>query len=360
MSFLIQGGEKRLAVGPKRRLDADGLARDGMLEGERAAVQEHALQRDAQGPLRHRAVEFEVAVLVVAHEREADRERMHADLMRAPREKFGVEKRDGAVALQLREDRVRGHPLLFVHAHSPLARGKQIAKKRRLHVAAVVGPVAFDEQRVVLLDGARLHHVVKADERLAGLAEDDGAARFAVEPVSEFQEGNVGARSAHALDQTVGDPRASVGGEARGLVDDQKMTVFKENGHRPLGQSRGGRLRDGALGDAHGRKPQEVPFGKARLRLGAGLVHAHFARADDAVDVALRNALGDAHEEIVEALAVRVGTDPHKGNAVRGKRREARGVFGMNVGCRHESVYGREGTKKRFSKCEKRPASTAR
>lgn len=360
MSFLVQSGEKRLAVGPERRLDADGLARDGVLEGERAAVQEHALQGNAERPLCHLAVEFEVAVLVVAHEREADGERMHADLVRAPRKELGVEKRHGAVTLQLREDRVRRHPFLFVHPDSALARREEVAQKRRLHVAAVVGPVAFDEQRVVLLDGARLHHVVKANERLAGLAEDDGAARFAVEPVGEFQEGNVGARSAHALDQAVGDPRAPVGGEARGLVDDQKMTVFKENGHRPLGQGRGRRLRDGALGDAHGRKPQEVPFGKARLRLGAGLVHAHFARADDAVDVALRNALGDAHEEIVEALAVRVGTDPHERNAVRGKRREARGVFGMNVGCRHESVCGREGTKKRFSKCEKRPASTAR
>ena len=295
-------------------------------------MQEHALQGNAQGPLRHLAIEFKVAVLVVAHEREADRERMHADLVRAPREKLGVEQRDGAVALQLREDRVRRHPLLFVDADSALARREQIAQKRRLHVAAVVGPVALHKQRVVLFDGARLHHVVKANERLAALAENDGAARFAVEPVGEFEKGNVGARGAHALDQAVGDPGAPVGGEARRLVDDEKMTVFKENGHRPLGQGRGGRLRDGALGDAHGRKPQEIPLDEARLRLGAGLVHAHFARADDAVDVALRNALARGN--------CRGAGRPRRDRSARKKRgpREAtRGARSLRDECRMSS-----------------------
>ena len=227
-------------------------------------------------------------------------------------------------------------------------------------MAAVVGPVAFDKQRVVLLDGARLHHLVKAHERLAGLAEDDGAARFSVEPMGELQEWKVGTRGAHPFDEPVGNPGAPVCGKARRFVDDEQMAVFKENGHRSLGERRGRRLRDGALRDAHGRKSQKISLDQARLRLGAGLVHAHFARADDAVDVAFRNALCDAHEKIVEALAVRVGTDAHETHAVGGKRREVRGVFGMNVGCRHESVSGREGEKKKFFQMEKRPASTAR
>ena len=91
----------------------------------------------------------------------------------------------------------------------------------------VVHPVALYERAVVLLDAPFLHEVVHANERLAGLGDDECAARLFVETVAEFERHFVGARCAQPLDQPVTNARAPVGGKARGLENNEEMAVFE-------------------------------------------------------------------------------------------------------------------------------------
>src|SRR5688500_8267458 len=99
----------------QRRLDANRLAREGMREGERVRVQEHALQPLLAQPL----VELEVAVLVVSEHGVAQVGEMHADLMGAAGEQFGLEEREFGAAREPAEYRFgilagvrHRHPLL--------------------------------------------------------------------------------------------------------------------------------------------------------------------------------------------------------------------------------------------------------
>ena len=289
-----------------------------MREGEFGGVQEHAAEGYAERAACDRLVEFEVSVLVVAHKRMAGGQRMHANLVGAARFEFDVKVTDPPVALQKREDRVGGEALLR-NAHAPLARRQEVALKRELDVLPIVHPVALDERQVVLLDPALFHEVVHAHERLAGLRDDQSAARFLVETMTEFERHFVGARRAQALDQPVTNARAPVGGKARGLQNDKEMPVFEENGESVRREGRGGRFGDGAVAHPHGRNAHEVARRQFRLRVDALFVDAHFAPADHAVDVALRHALRQAEEKVVETLSVRILADHNERDPVGGK-----------------------------------------
>ena len=186
---------------------------------------------------------------------------------------------------------------------------------------AVVDPVALDEQAVVLLNAAALlHHVVKAHECLAASTDDDGAGGLAVEPVGKLKKGFVGTRGAQALDETVRNARAAVGGNARRLVD--KMSVLVQDGNRPFSKGHGRRPACGLLRNPDRRHAQQVALDELRLRLDARLVDAHLTSPDDAVDVAFGHALGNACKIVVDTLAVRIRADRNPVDAVSTQRRD--------------------------------------
>jgi hypothetical protein len=65
----------------------------------------------------------------------------------------------------------------------------------------------------------------------------------------------------------------------------------------------GRRARGGLFGHAHGRNAHHVAGGETVQLIDTAFVDPHFARAQDAVDVAFRHALANAQQVVVDALA---------------------------------------------------------
>src|SRR5882672_8984629 len=99
-----------------------------MLEFQLECVQEHTLQ----ALLRQRAVEIEVAVLVVAGDGKAEMSKMHADLMRASGKQLRREQRAVAEGPLAPEHRLR-FAAFAIHAHPPLPGLREIFLERQVH-----------------------------------------------------------------------------------------------------------------------------------------------------------------------------------------------------------------------------------
>ena len=89
-------------------------------------------------------------------------------------------------------------------------------------------------------------------------------------------------------------------GEARGLVDREDVLVLEQDRQLERGRRRLARL---ALGHADRGDADAVAEGELARGVDPARVHAHLAAAQDAVDVALGNALEVGEQEIVDALA---------------------------------------------------------
>ena len=90
-------------------------------------------------------------------------------------------------------------------------------------------------------------------------------------------------------------------GHTSGFVDGEKMLVFQKNETRaPVPGARPSRP---PCRNAHGRQTHHVALLDAGVGTGAAFVDAHFAAADDAVNVGLGYALQMAYQEVVEPLA---------------------------------------------------------
>ena len=78
---------------------------------------------------------------------------------------------------------------------------------------------------------------------------------------------------------------------ARGLVDDEQGIVLEHHRQRP---SRRGRRVTLRLGDPQRGDTHLITFGEAISLLHPAAIDSHFATAQDAVDMALGHAFGDA------------------------------------------------------------------
>ena len=151
-------------------------------------------------------------------------------------------------------------------------------------------------------------------QRAALFGDQQNAAGFAVEPVHQFQKGQLWARHAQLFDDAETHPRAAVHGHAGGLVQHQQMLVFvnhSEIAYWCRRRAHGLRLVLGPCRDAYRRQAQHVAGGQARFGAGAAFVYAYFPAADDAVDVGFGDALEVAQQEIVQTLAGRFRVHLH-------------------------------------------------
>ena len=76
-----------------------------------------------------------------------------------------------------------------------------------------------------------------------------------------------------------------------------------------LGEGDPGDLVGGPLGQPYRRHPHHVTGLDPRIDAGAAFVNPHFAAADDAVNMGLGHTLELAQQEVVQALAGRLGVD---------------------------------------------------
>ena len=104
------------------------------------------------------------------------------------------------------------------------------------------------------------------------------------------------------LDDAKAHATAPVHGHTSGFVDGEKMLVFQKN-RKLARRCRALGLLGHLVGDAHGRQTHHVALLDAGVGTGAAFVDAHFAAANDAVNVGLGYALQMAYQEVIEPLA---------------------------------------------------------
>ena len=275
-----------------------------MAEAQLPGMKEHPRQT----LLRERLVPGEVAVLVVAGEREAEVRQVDADLVRAAGAELGLEQRQRRLVVA--EDPLpveRGHGLAahrVVDAHPALALAGRELVQGESHDALLVPPAAAHEHEVALVDLPLAQRGVQRGQRRTGLGDQQQPRGVAVQAVDELQEAGGGTRGPQAFDQAVGDAAAAVHREARRLVHRQHRLVLEHDRQRLC---RAGRRRRTTLGrrGPDGRDAHRVSQDEACVGADAPAVHPDFPGAQDAVQVALRHTLEDAGEEVVDALAGR-------------------------------------------------------
>ncbi len=106
-------------------------------------------------------------------------------------------------------------------------------------------------------------------------------------------------------------------GQSRGLVEREDPLILVDDCGTDLGEQRFRYPpRAGFRSHAYRRQPDQVTGLEAPVRARTPAIHAHFALAEQPVDVRARDTLEHPQQEIVEPLACLAVTDldmPHRG-----------------------------------------------
>ena len=269
---------------------------------------------------------LDVEVFRIADDGVADMRHVGAQLMGASRHR--LERQPGEPLRRRLHHRVIGdrvHGVLVAvpgDAHERVFLALLLGEIGRHPALARLGH-AGDQRPVDLARRARAEGLGKRRSGKARLRHQQAAGGVLVEPMDQPRALSIGAGPAQGAEHAVNVTRgagAALHGEAHGLVEHHDVVVLVE---RDRFQEGAVLLRAGRViarrrrfqlerRDAHrlaGREP--------RFRLGALAVHAHLAFADDALDVAERQARKTGLEEAVDAHVVFVGGD---GDGLHGGR----------------------------------------
>ena len=187
-------------------------------------------------------------------------------------------------------------------AHTALPVGQQVFVQRGVDHLLVGRPDAGHQGQVGLAGFALAELVLQLGQRRALLGHQQDARGLAVQAVHQLQELGLGPRLAQLLDHTEAHTRAAMHGHAGRLVQGDQVVIFKQDGklarrRRTLG------LFLHPVGNAHRRHAHHIPSFHSGIGVAAPLVDAHFAAADDAVDMGLGHAFQVAHQKVIQALA---------------------------------------------------------
>ena len=198
VNVAVETCQVRAEIGGQRRGDHDLPAVRRMREADAVRMQKHPFE----ALLREGAIPGEVAVLVVAGERESEMREMDADLVRTARQELGVEKRErrqmSGPGLHAAEHRVRGTAARR-HPRAALALARDPRLERELDIAHGVAPFATDEHEIALLDGSLAQLRVERGERRALSRDQDHAGSVAVETVDELKDASGRARRSRSM-----------------------------------------------------------------------------------------------------------------------------------------------------------------
>src|SRR5690606_25067899 len=179
-----------------------------MAKGEPLGVKAQALDAFAALP-GERAVELEVAVLLVADHRMARMGEVHADLMGPPREEAKLEQAEGFARPEEAHLGPGGLPA-GMDRHAPLPRAGHVLVQRRFDKGAPAGPPSLHYGEIALVDFPLTQHAVELGERAALPGEDEEARGIAVEPVRKLEKALLRALGAQRLDDAMADTAAAV------------------------------------------------------------------------------------------------------------------------------------------------------
>ena len=223
-----------------------------------------------------------------------------------------------------RDHPVVRHRLLELHPALRLgARRLLVLREREVDGPVDARHLPLGEREVALPhalslreDGGERGHAVPR------LGDEHDAGGLAIEAVRrrglELGGGEVGGNPevrARLLDQRgAGDAGAGVRGQPGRLVHGQEVLVLEQDGEGDLHEA-GGRLGLAALPPEQpllvGAHHHRVALGQDLVGLPPRAVHAHLARAEQLEDVAERDVLQGAAQELVEPLPGGVGADLH-------------------------------------------------
>ncbi|EET43754.1 hypothetical protein NEISICOT_02515 [Neisseria sicca ATCC 29256] len=192
----------------------------------------------------------------------------------------------------------------FADAHHFFALCAGVFEQGQFDVEAVVRQFAYAQCEVDFFGVVVADGFVQFDERAAFFGDHQEAAGVFVEAVDEFEIAGFGAGAADLFDDAEAHAAAAVDGGACGFVDDEQCVVFVDDGKFACGYGLGAVFRRPLFfGGAHGRDAEQVAGLDAAVRLAAFFVQAHFAGADNAVDMAFRYAFEDFYQIVVKALS---------------------------------------------------------
>src|SRR5487761_2494145 len=301
--FLFQDRYEIFQFRRQRRLQLQPVAGQRMHEGELPRVQEHALH----ALLGQALVQFEIAVLVVAHDGEPQMGEMHADLVGAPGFELRLQQTVGAADALEFEHRVRLAPFI-VDADAALARTGDIALQLQFHVLFARGPLALHQYQVALVHLPSPDQFMHCREYRAFLGQQQQPRSVAVEPMHQFEELRLGARRAQLLDHAMADAAAAVHRQAGGFVGGDQAFVLVEQ--RQVDNFR--RLGWGCLlAQPQGRDAHPVAVLQLVGRIHTPAVDPDLPAPENAVDMALGHAFALAQQEIVYALVRGFGANIH-------------------------------------------------
>ena len=204
-------------------------------------MQKHALQ----AVVAHCLVELKITVFRIARHRMARVCRMHANLVRTPRENRHFEQR-GDATKTLHGTKIAGRAFAGgLNLHRAFTADAQISAQRRIDAFLAELPTAFDEREVAFLEAFAFAQSRVQHAQHRGLAGDEQhAARIAIESMYELElVALVGPSCAERLDHAKTESAAAVHRKPRGFVDDEQPLVLEDDG---LGDGRDQRSRNSA------------------------------------------------------------------------------------------------------------------
>ncbi len=149
---------------------------------------------------------------------------------------------------------------------------------------------------------------LQAGEACPRPGKNQDPAGVAIQPMHQL-EMILRAGCAQQFNRTMTDPAAAVAGDARRLVDHQKVLVLENdrlgNLRHQVGPGTG--VLD-PFGHAYGRNAQHVTRRQARVGLGALAVDPHLAGSQKTVNHAFGDPLEHGHQGIVDTLSVALRT----------------------------------------------------
>ena len=191
---------------------------------------------------------------------------------------------------------------VFADTHHFFALCAGVFEQGELDVEAVVRQPAdtqceIDFFRMVVADG-----FVQFHQGAAFFGYHQKAAGVFVEAVDEFEITRFGTGAADLFDDAEAHAAAAVDGNAGRFVDDQKRIVFVNDVKFACRRGLAFR-RPLFFGDAYRRNADGIACLNAVVGFAAFFVQPHFAGADDAVDMAFRDAFEDFYQIVIKALA---------------------------------------------------------
>ena len=122
--------------------------------------------------------------------------------------------------------------------------------------------------------------------------------------MDEFEITRFGTGAADLFDDAEAHAAAAVDGNAGRFVDDQKRIVFVNDVKFARGRALNAVFRRPLFfGGAYRRNADGIACLNAVVGFAAFFVQPHFAGADDAVDMAFRDAFEDFYQIVIKALA---------------------------------------------------------